>query len=285
VIDLHLHTTASDGLLAPDALVARVAAAGIHTFSITDHDTVAGLAQAAAAARLHGLRFLPGIEVTAVDEEGDIHMLGYGFDPEAPALAVFLRDQRAARVVRVRAMIRRLADMGMTVDEGEVLAAASDSGRAVGRPQIARALMARGVVSSVSQAFDVWLGRGRPAYVPRTGASPAEVIAIVSAAGGLVSMAHPGVTRRDDLIAGLASRGLGALEVWHSDHDARASERYQAQAAALGLLATGGSDFHGDSPDRPGRLGEVGLPAPAFDLLLDRLRASGSARFIQDLRP
>jgi predicted metal-dependent phosphoesterase TrpH len=284
VIDLHLHTTASDGLLAPDALVARLASAGIDTFSITDHDTVAGLAAASAAARQHALRFMPGIEITAVDPEGDIHMLGYGFDPAAAALNDFLLDQRAARIVRVRAMIRRLAELGMPIDEDEVMKTRREGGRTVGRPQIARALVARGFVASVTQAFDMWLGRGRPAYVERSGASPAEVIDIVTEAGGIVSMAHPGLTRRDELIQEMVERGLGAIEVWHSDHDAQTTERYRAQAAALGVLATGGSDYHGDSTDRPGRLGQVGLPEAAFNRLAARLRAAGSMRFIQDAR-
>jgi predicted metal-dependent phosphoesterase TrpH len=282
VIDLHLHTTASDGLLAPDALVPRLAQAGIGTFSVTDHDTVAGLPAVADLARRLGLRFIPGIEITAVENEGDVHMLGYAFDTESAALGEFLRAQRADRESRARGMIRRLADLGMPLDEDAIIAACGSGGRAVGRPQVARALVARGLVDTVSQAFEMWLGRGRPAYVQRTGASAAEVIALVAQAGGIVSVAHPGVTRRDDLLPRLAARGLTAIEVWHSDHDAAATERYGAEAETLGLLATGGSDFHGDSPDRPGRLGDVGLPEPAFARLLDHLRATGAARFIQD---
>lgn len=282
MIDLHLHTTASDGLLAPDALVARLVTAGITTFSVTDHDTVAGLAPAAEAARRSGLRFLPGIEITAVEPEGDVHILGYAFDPQAPALADFLRAQRADRVARIRAMIGRLADLGMPLDEERLLEGAEGSSRSLGRPLIGRALVARGFVASVSDAFDQWIAHGRPAYVARTGATAAEVVGLIDAAGGLASMAHPGVTRRDDLIDGLAARGLGALEVWHSEHDELTRERYRARAEALGILATGGSDFHGDTPDRPVRPGDSVLPAAAFARLVDRLRAIGAARFIQE---
>lgn len=284
MIDLHLHTTASDGLLAPDALVARLVSAGITTFSVTDHDTVAGLAPAAEAARRHGLRFVPGIEITAVEPAGDVHILGYAFDREAPALGTFLRGQRADRVSRLRAMIRRLAELGMPLDEEALLAGADDSARSFGRPLIGRALVAQGFVASVSEAFDRWIAHGRPAYVPRSGATAAEVVAIIQAAGGLSSMAHPGVTRRDDLIDGLAARGLGALEVWHSEHDEPARERYRQRAEALGLLATGGSDFHGDAPDRPVGPGDSVLPEPAFARLVDRLRAMDAERFIEDFR-
>lgn len=284
MIDLHLHTTASDGLLAPDALVARLVQAGITTFSVTDHDTVAGLAPAAEAARRFGLRFVPGIEITAVEPEGDVHMLAYAFDQDAPALREFLRGQRADRVARVRAMIRRLGEMGMPLEEEEILAGAAGSARSIGRPLIGRALVARGYAATVSDAFDRWIAQGRPAYVPRTGATAADVVSIIEAAGGFSSMAHPGVTERDDLIDGLAARGLGALEVWHSEHDEARRERYARHAASLGLLATGGSDYHGDTPDRPVRPGDSVLPADAFDRLVERLTAIGAVRFIQDFR-
>jgi 3',5'-nucleoside bisphosphate phosphatase len=274
VIDLHLHTTASDGLLSPEALVERLVDAGIHTFSVTDHDTVAGLARAAAAAERRGLRFVPGIEITAVETERDVHVLGYGFDPSSPRLAEFLQTARGNRVVRARRIAERLDQLGMAIDIDEVIGASPSEGRAVGRPQIARALMAKGYVDSVSQAFDQWLGRDKPAFMPRTGSSAAEVVQLIGEVGGLASLAHPGVTKRDDLIPGLVARGLAAIEVWHSDHDDETTMRYLAQAEALGLDMTGGSDFHGDLPDRNARLGSVGMPQAALERFLTRVRAA-----------
>jgi predicted metal-dependent phosphoesterase TrpH len=271
VIDLHLHTTASDGLLAPDALVTRLLAAGIDTFSVTDHDTVASLARAAACARAHNLRFITGIEITAIESGGDVHMLAYGFDPDAPRLLEFLRGQRADRITRARRMAERLATLKMPIDIEAVIGSSAEEGRAVGRPQLARALVAGGYAVSVAEAFELWLGSGRLAYMPRTGGSPAEVIDLIGSVGGIVSLAHPGVTRRDDLIPKLAAAGLSALEAWHSDHDDAVTARYLALAEALGLAATGGSDFHGDLPDRTARLGRSVMPARAFDRLIARL--------------
>jgi predicted metal-dependent phosphoesterase TrpH len=271
VIDLHLHTTASDGLLAPDALVGRLLAAGIDTFSVTDHDTVAGLAAASACAQQHGLRFLPGIEITAVESNGDVHMLAYGFDPTSPRLLAFLRTQRQARITRARQMAERLAALGLPIDVEALIGSSAEEGRAVGRPQLARALVAAGHAVSVAEAFELWLGSGRLAYMPRTGATPVEVVELIASVGGIVSMAHPGVTKRDDLIPKLAAAGLCAIETWHSDHDETVTARYLALAEALGLLATGGSDFHGDLPDRSARLGRAVMPAGAFDRLIAAL--------------
>jgi len=275
VIDLHLHTTASDGLLTPDALVGRLLAAGIDTFSVTDHDTVAGLAEASDCARQHGLRFLPGIEITAIDSGGDVHMLAYGFDPTSERLLQFLKSQREARITRARRMAARLSELNMPIDVEALIGSSAEEGRAVGRPQLARALVAAGHAVSVAEAFELWLGSGRLAYMPRTGASPAEVVELVGSVGGVVSMAHPGVTKRDDLIPKLAASGMSALECWHSDHDETVTARYLALAEALGLAATGGSDFHGDLPDRSARLGRAVMPSGAFDRLLARLPRHG----------
>jgi predicted metal-dependent phosphoesterase TrpH len=273
VIDLHLHTNASDGLLSPDALVDRLAEAGIHTFSVTDHDTVAGLARAEAAAARHGLRFVPGIEITAVEDGLDVHMLGYGFDPSSSMLLEFLQEQRAERLMRAYRIIDRLKELGITLDAEQVIGATPpSSGKAIGRPVIARALVAKGHADSVSDAFNRFLGSGKPAFMPRTGAKAAEVVDIIARAGGVASMAHPGVTKRDGLIPQLVSRGLMAIEVWHSDHDDETTMRYLAQAEALGLHMTGGSDYHGDLPDRNARLGAIGIPQAAFERFVGVLR-------------
>lgn len=193
----------------------------------------------------------------------DVHVLGYFIDTASPSLRTFLTRQRQDRVRRVTEMAERLAGIGCAIDVSSILEAAA-SGRSVGRPQIADALAAAGHVQTRKEAFDRFLGFDGAAYVPRFGASPADVVAIIHDAGGLASLAHPGVTARDALIAPLAAAGLDALEVRHSDHDQVAEARYRALASQLGLLVTGGSDYHGESGHRAGRLGTVGLPADDF---------------------
>lgn len=285
MIDLHLHTTASDGRLSPAQLVARAAAAGLTTISVTDHDTVAALGEVSAAAAAVNIRVVNGIEITAVDDGRDVHMLGYFFDRESPSLAAVLEHQRALRVSRVREIGARLATLGMVIDvESVLLASAARPGSSVGRPQVARELVRAGYVASVQDAFDKWLASGRPAFISRTGPSPAAIVDAIHDAGGVASMAHPGVTRRDELIGPLADHGLDAIEVYHSDHGVADQQHYQRIAARRGLLISGGSDFHGDDPAevpgpaagaaraRRGVLGVVLLPAGAFAALEQRAR-------------
>ena len=269
MIDLHTHTTASDGKHSPDALVALAAGAGVTTLGLTDHDTIAGCEAAAAACARHGIEFIPGIEITAVADERDVHVLAYFFDLQSTPLLRFLGEQREHRVTRVRAMLERLAQHGMSIDADAVLGPAlADRSRAVGRPNIARALLDAGYVSSIGDAFDRWLSRGRPGFVPRHGASPADVFARVHEAGGLASLAHPVLVEHDEWLAGFAVSGLDAIEAFHSAQTSDDTRRYLAIARDLGLLVTGGSDFHG-SEHGGGGPGSVALPRAEFE----RLRA------------
>jgi 3',5'-nucleoside bisphosphate phosphatase len=275
VIDLHLHTTASDGRLTPAELVDRVAAAGITVMSVTDHDTVAGLAEAREHATRAGVELIDGIEVTSVYAERDVHLLGYFIAPHDPALADFLAVQRARRVARLREIGARLAALDMHVDIEALLSAGTTRpGGSVGRPVVARALLAAGHVSSMEDAFERFLGFGRPAFVPRVGPSPRKVFEVVHGAGGLVSMAHPGVSRQPSVMLTLATFGLDAIEVYHSDHSTVVQRELLAFARQHQLLITGGSDFHGDDDSRERPLGGVTLPA----VDLDRLRAAAAAR-------
>jgi 3',5'-nucleoside bisphosphate phosphatase len=267
LIDLHLHTTASDGRLTPRELIGRVHDAGITTCAVTDHDTVAGLAEAAEAAHALGIEFVNGIEVTAVHEGRDVHVLGYFVDPADAAFNDFLADQRARRVERVKEIAERLARLGVLVDIERVIARASHKpGASVGRPAVARALVRAGHVASVQEAFDRYLAADRPAYVPRRGESPDAVVQRIQRAGGLASMAHPGVTNKPGLLRALVDAGLDAVEVYHSDHPADVQQQLLTFASGHGLLVTGGSDFHGDeSRDRP--LGRSTLPVAEFQRL------------------
>jgi predicted metal-dependent phosphoesterase TrpH len=248
--------------------VFQARAAGLSIFSITDHDTTAGAEAAAAPAREAGLDLVPGIEISAVAGGRDVHMLGYFIDAASPPLREFLARQRRDRLRRVHEMGERLAALGVPVDVTPIAADAA-RGRSVGRPQVADALVSAGHVSTRNEAFDRFRHAGGPAYVPRHGARPEEVIGIIHDACGLASLAHPGITRRDDLLPGLGEAGLDALEARHSDHDAATEARYRALAREMGLLVTGGSDFHGsDAGHRVSVLGQVTLPSEDFQALL-----------------
>ena len=268
MIDLHLHTTASDGTLSPAALVARAAVAGLTIISVTDHDTLAGIPEACAAAETLGLRLVNGVEITAIENQRDVHLLAYFVDPDHPSLASFLLRQRTDRIRRVREIAHRLGTLGCAIDIEPLLESArSSAGRSVGRPLLADALVAAGHARDRNDAFDRLLGNGRPAFVPRLGATPDDVIAIVRHAGGIVSLAHPALTRIDDVIPRLAAAGLAALEVRHSDQDLETETRYREMAALHGLAVSGGSDFHGASGHRIDRLGTVTLPPDDFAVL------------------
>jgi len=268
LIDLHLHTTASDGLLPPAALVARASQAGLRTISITDHDTCAGLAEAHNVAHHHGIRLVPGVEITAIEDCRDVHMLAYFIDPSNPPLVEFLDSQRKNRERRAAEIGERLASLGLAIDVARLLAATrATAGRSIGRPQIADALVSAGHAVDRDDAFARLLGVGRPAYVPRRGPRPTDVIAVVCSAGGIVSMAHPGLTAMDHLIPGLAAAGLQALEARHSDHDPDTEQRYRELAAQEGLAISAGSDFHGDVGHRASTLGRVTLSAAEFAAL------------------
>ena len=280
MIDLHSHTTASDGYLDADTLVRQAWQAGIRVLAVTDHDTVASIGAARQAATAFGLTLVNGIEITAIDGGRDVHVLGYFFDPDAPALSQCMAAQRTARRHRVRMMAARLAECGVPVDI-EPLLAATPAERALGRPALAKALLAAGHVRSTREAFDTWIGHGCPAWIRRDGPSVRDVVAVLHDAGGLASVAHPVLYDRDNEIERWRDAGLDAIEVYHSEHGPAEVERYRALADRLGLLVTGGSDFHGDHPartarNRPRILGSISLPADEFDrLLAARPKAAG----------
>lgn len=274
MIDLHLHTTASDGLLTPASLLERAAALGLTVVSVTDHDTVAGLAEARMAADRLDVRVVNGIEITAVAHERDVHILGYFIDAGSERLAGFLRDQRSDRVRRVREMAERLDALGYPIDVAAVLDRTRHSSRSVGRPAIADALVAAGHATDRNDAFSRLLGRGCPAFVPRRGVGGEEVIRVIHAAGGIASVAHPGILDQDSLIPSLVDAGLDAIEVWHCDHTPEHRARYDDLAGRFGLARSGGSDYHGDGVHRACQLGTVTLPAEHFAAL--ERRAAGS---------
>lgn len=269
-VDLHMHTTASDGQLDPAGLVDAVNAAGIRVFSVTDHDTVDGLPAVEARARDLHLTLVPGIELSAYWKKVEWHILGYYLDRTDRPLLAFLRGTREARRTRLQGMVDRLWTMGMPVNPQEVMALARDGN--VGRPHLARVLVQRGFVGSTDEAFDRYLGAGKSAYVPRPDVSVPDAIRVVHEAGGLASLAHPGLHARDEAISELAAAGLDALEVYHANHSPGLTAHYRKLAKRLGLLVTGGSDFHGVlGCDHGSAPGTPCLPEPDF------LRLQGAA--------
>lgn len=252
MIDLHSHTTASDGALSPSELVAAAVERGLDVLGITDHDTVGGIEEATRAAAEVGVRVVPGIELGAESGGRSVHILGLLLDPASPELAATLSAYRAERVERARMMVGRLRHLGYEITFEDVLDQAK--GEVVGRPHVARALIARGYIEKIRDAFTPeLLADGGGAYVPRRTLGPREAVALLRRAGGVAVLAHPGVAhhegpsqidRVDALVRELAGAGLAGIEVDHPDHDPDARAAMAALAAELDLVPTGGTDFH-----------------------------------------
>jgi len=246
LIDLHVHSNASDGTDPPAGVARRAAPAGLDVVALTDHDTMAGI-PAAAAALPPGLTLVPGLELSCLYQGRSMHLLGYLCDPRDPALAAETELIRDDRVHRARAMVARLAELGAPVTWEQVTAIAGDA--VVGRPHIARALAEAGVVATPADAFTAdWIADGGRAHVGRYAPEVTRGIAVVRAAGGVPVLAHPrspGYEIADEVVAGLAVAGLAGLEVFHPDHDYSERTRLTQLATELNLIMTGGSDDHG----------------------------------------
>jgi predicted metal-dependent phosphoesterase TrpH len=257
--------------LDPAVLVARAVEAGLEVLAITDHDTTLGL-EAARRAAPPGLVVLTGAELTCSIDGREAHILAYGVDADDAAFALALERFRRQREERARAIVERLNALGVEMEYAEV---AEISGHGtVGRPHLAQALLARGVVGTLQEAFARFLGRHAPAFVPKPALDPRTAFDLVREAGGVPSLAHPGTFQRDDLIPLLARAGLAALEVRHTEHGAAQTEHYQRMARQLDLLPTGGSDFHG-MPGHRSRLGSPAVPRSWADALIARSGSGG----------
>jgi 3',5'-nucleoside bisphosphate phosphatase len=266
-IDLHVHSSASDGTDPPAEVARRAAAAGLDVVALTDHDTMAGIAPATAALP-PGLTLVPGLELSCLDNGRSMHLLGYLCDPGDPALAAETELIRDDRVHRARAMVARLAELGAPVTWEQVAAIAGDA--VVGRPHIARALAEAGVVATPADAFTAeWIADGGRAHVGRYAPDAARGIALVRAAGGVPVLAHPrspGYEIADEVVARLAAAGLAGLEVFHPDHDHSERARLTQLANSLDLVMTGGSDDHGAFNDSG--LGSETTPTGQYERLL-----------------
>ena len=254
--DLHMHSTVSDGVYTPAELMERAAALGFTHAALTDHDSMDGIAQAREAAKALSITLIAGVELSC-GAHREIHVLGYGFDPDDPALRTFCRTRVQQREARTQAMVQRLAELGKPVDMARVRELARG---VMGRPHVARAMVEAGHASSVSDAFDRFLKPGKPAYVPKEDVKVAEAVRLIEAAGGIAVLAHPmelkmGETMLESLIGEWKGQGLAGVEVYHPSAANNHASSLLHLAQRLGLLVTGGSDFHGGAV-RKSEIGE-----------------------------
>jgi predicted metal-dependent phosphoesterase TrpH len=275
-VDLHSHSTASDGAATPSALVAAARQVGLGAVAITDHDTIGGVREAMAAAVGTELRVVPGVELSAVDASGETHLLGLHLR-DLDTLDTRLVELREMRRLRAERIVQRLNSLGIAITMPEVLTQAA--GGAIGRPHVARALVAKGVASDIRAAFDRYLGAGRPAFVAKDRLSLADAIAIVHRAGGIAVLAHPGASATRERLKALAALGLDGVEVRHPSHDDAEIGRILAVTEGLGLLPSGGSDWHGQ-PDGARALGSMQVPHEWLARQDARVPARGSREWV-----
>ncbi|GMV84947.1 MAG: phosphatase [Dehalococcoidia bacterium] len=273
--DFHLHSTASDGVHSPTWIVETAAARGVVALSLTDHDTTEGLAEARAAADRLGLQLVPGIELSTDLGKADVHLLGFGFDAGARPLQEFLRWQREGRLARVETIVRILRENGMPIEVGRVLQIAGEA--TVGRPHVARALLEKGYVASVQEAFDLWLGNGKPADVNREKLIPMDAIRLIHDHGGVVFVAHAIFIGDDypEAVEQLARCGLDGIETYYKHYDAETIRAHERLAARLGLAKSGGSDYHGLGNPDDREIGDIPFADEHVDAFLDYLERQG----------
>ena len=271
-IDLHTHSLRSDGALSPVDLVKRAAARGVTIQALSDHDTLSGVAEAAATGKDLGVRIIPATELNTESEWGDAHVLGYFIDPNDAALEERLRWLRDNRGRRIEIMVENLNRLGYAVDLARVLEIAQ--GGALGRPHLAQALFEKGYVRTYDNAFETLIAKDSPAYVARVGLDPFEAVALVRKHGGVPSLAHPGtVVGLDDLLPKLVAGGLAGIEAYYGSHSPEMTSRCLARARDFDLVPTGGSDFHGRG-DHGADLGGVFIPPETIEHLESRRQRS-----------
>jgi 3',5'-nucleoside bisphosphate phosphatase len=270
-VDLHSHTTASDGTLTPRELVRAAARRGVRVLAVTDHDSTEGLGEAFAAAAQHApLTIVPGLEINCDVPGAEVHVLGYYVEHEAAWFQDFLRNQRAERTARVHRLAARLAELGMPIDPAEVFAIVKEG--SPGRPHVAQVMVNRGYVKSVREAFDKYLHANGPANVPRHRLTPADAVRVIRRAGGVPVFAHPGLADRDALVPELVDAGLMGIECWYAEHSATQTAHYRELCRQHGLVATGGSDYHGEASGRTNPLGHPPVAMSVWEELKDAAR-------------
>jgi len=255
--DLHLHTLFSDGTFTPEELVLHAQKGGLSCIALTDHDTVEGCARTAAACAAVQMEFITGSELTAEHEDIEVHVLGYFLDTHNQTLLDRIAQFQNVRQQRIHEMVAALNKLGVPLQVEAVFALANC--KSPGRPHVARAMVKEKLIGSLDEAFERYLKKGRPAWVPKTKMSALESVQLIHQAGGLAVMAHPGLNRSDEIIPALVDAGLDGIECFHTKHSTVMSERYLEIAETHHLLVTGGSDCHGFSKNKP-LIGTVRLP-------------------------
>jgi predicted metal-dependent phosphoesterase TrpH len=255
--DLHLHTFFSDGTFTPEELVERASKIGFSAIALTDHDTLEGCARAAAACATAKIEFISGTELTAEHEDIEVHILAYLVDTQNQVLLKRIAEFQTVRQSRIREMVAALNQQGIPLKAESVFALANC--QSPGRPHVARAMVKEKLIGSLDEAFERYLKKGRPAWVPKTKMSALEAVELIHQAGGLAVMAHPGLNRSDEIIPDLVDAGLDGIECFHTKHSTAMAERYLEFAEKYNLLVTGGSDCHGFSKIKP-LIGTVKLP-------------------------
>lgn len=273
--DLHLHTNFSDGTFTPEELAERGQKAGLAAMALTDHDTVEGCARMGAACAERGIRFISGTELTAEFEGSELHLLGYFIDIENPTLLGEMKKYQTVRQSRIHEMVRKLNELNIPLKAETVFKLANC--RSPGRPHVGRALVQEGFCTNMDEAFDRFLKKHRPAWVPKMRVSASDAIELIHTSGGLAVMAHPGLNRSDDLIPRLVDLGLDGIECFHTKHSASTSDHYLKIAARYNLLVTGGSDCHGFSKGKP-LIGTVKLSGEHLEKLISAHEARQNPR-------
>jgi len=247
--DLHLHSQFSDGTFAPEEIAAHAKRHDLRAIALTDHDTVEGCERTAAACAAASIEFITGTELTAEHNDHELHILAYLVDMQNPRLIAEIAKFQKVRQERIREMVTRINELNIPLKAEEVFALANC--RSPGRPHVARAMVKAKLCGTLDEAFERFLKKGRPAWVPKAKMSALEAIELIHQAGGLAVMAHPGLNKTDESIPDLVAAGLDGIECFHTKHNAATAERYQKIAREHGLLITGGSDCHGLSKGKP----------------------------------
>lgn len=268
-IDLHIHTVYSDGTYTPREAVYKAKKLGLIAISITDHDSVDGLDEALKAGKEYGVEIVPGIEISTNVGEDEIHILGYYLDWGSEELLSQLKVFQQVRVQRNEKLFKRLNDLGMRINHRETVKLAPRG--VVNRLHIANLMVMKGYVSSIGEAFEGWLNPGKPAYVKKVEVPPSKAIKLLLEAKGVPVLAHPYLSKRDDLIPELIKAGLKGLEVYHSSHNAATTQHYLKLAKFYNLVITGGSDCHGRAKDKV-LMGTVNVPEQVLDNLKEAHR-------------
>ena len=255
--DLHLHTSFSDGTYSPEELAGHCHRHGLAVVALTDHDTVEGCARMGAACHRLGMDFIPASELTTELDDNELHLIGYFLDTHNARLLTELARFQEVRQNRIREMCARLNELGVALPAENVFKIANC--RAPGRPHVGRALVQAGLCKTLDEAFDRFLKKGKPAWVPKFRISAADAIELIHQSGGLAVMAHPGLNRTDEVIPTLVAQGMDGIECFHSRHSTAASQHYTLMAEHYGLLITGGSDCHGMNKGKP-LVGSIKLP-------------------------